>query len=146
MEQELTYRRQVSRSLFTGSLLFPAVLQQMFADSGDSLAPRAPQFPGKAKRVIFIYLPGGVSHVDSFDYKPKLIESAEKGIKHTNGRLFVRPHWEFKPRGQSGIMASDLFPHIADSLDDICLIRSMRGDNNDHVQSPLELHTRPLTP
>jgi hypothetical protein len=145
MEAENTSRRQVIRSLLTGSLLFPAVLQQMFADAGDSLAPRAPQFPGKAKRVIFIYLPGGVSHVDSFDYKPKLIESAEKGVKHTNGRLFVKPAWAFKPRGQCGIMASDLFPHIADSLDDICLIRSMRGDHNDHVQSALGIHTGSVT-
>jgi hypothetical protein len=138
-------RRQVIRSLFTGSMLFPAVLQQMFAESGDSLAPHAPHFPGKAKRVIFMYMPGGVSHVDSFDYKPKLIEAAEKGQKHTNGRLFVRPHWAFKPRGQSGIMASDLFPNVADSLDDICLIRTMRGDHNDHGQSALGIHTGSVT-
>src|SRR5260370_28048089 len=70
-------RRQVVRSLFTGSMLFPAVLQQLFADTGDSIAPRAPHFPAKAKRVIFMYMPGGVSHVDSFDYKPKLIAAAE---------------------------------------------------------------------
>jgi len=82
-------RRQAVRSLFTGSLLFPAVLQQMLADTGDSLAPRVPHFPGKAKRVIFMYMPGGVSHVDSFDYKPKLIEAAETGKKTATGRLYT---------------------------------------------------------
>src|SRR5258706_325677 len=138
-------RRQVVRSLFTGSMLFPAVLQQLFADNGDSLGPRAPHFPGKAKRVIFMYMPGGVSHVDSFDYKPKLIAAAEAKEVYRNGRLYVRPHWEFKPRGQSGTMVSELFPHIAGSMDDVCLIRSMRGDHNDHFQATLGGHTGSVT-
>ena len=139
-------RRQVVRSLFTGSMLFPAVLQQLFAEGGgDTLTERAPHFPGKAKRVIFMYMPGGVSHVDSFDYKPKLIAAAEAKQKTSSGRLYVRPPWEFKPRGQSGIVASDLFPHVADSLDDICLIRSMRGDHNDHFQAALGIHTGSVT-
>src|ERR1700678_2085046 len=108
-------RRHMVRSLFTGSMLFPAVLQQMFAESAaNPLAPRAPHFPAKAKRVIFMYMPGGVSHVDSFDYKPRLIAAAEAKEKAKNGKLYVRPHWEFKPRGKSGIMVSELFPHIGD--------------------------------
>ena len=138
-------RRQVVRSLFTGSMLFPAVLQQLFADGGDTLAERAPHFPAKAKRVIFMYMPGGVSHVDSFDYKPKLIAAAEAKQKAPNGRLYLKPQWEFKARGQCGIMASELFPHVADSLDDICLIRSMRGDHNDHFQATLGIHTGSVT-
>src|ERR1700722_18182743 len=112
-------RRQMVRSLFTGSVLFPAVLQQMFAESPNPLSPRAPHFPAKAKRVIFMYMPGGVSHVDSFDYKPKLIAAAEAKEKAPNGKLYLKPAWAFKARGQCGIMASDLFPHVADSLDDI---------------------------
>ena len=139
-------RRHVVRSLFTGSLLFPAVLQQLFAEGGyDTLAERAPHFPAKAKRVIFMYMPGGVSHVDSFDYKPKLIAAAEAKEKAPNGRLYLKPQWAFKPRGQCGIMASDLFPHVADSLDDICLIRSMHGDHNDHFQAALGIHTGSVT-
>jgi len=134
-------RRQAVRSLFTGSILFPAVLQQLLADSGDSLAARAPHFPGTAKRVIFMYMPGGVSHVDSFDYKPKLLAAAEAKEKFRNGKLYVRPHWEFKPRGQCGTMVSELFPHVGSSMDDICLIRSMRGDHNDHFQATLGIHT-----
>jgi hypothetical protein len=137
-------RRHVVRSLFTGSMLFPAVVRQLLAETTDALAPHASHFPGKAKRVIFMYMPGGVSHVDSFDYKPKLIAAAEKGEK-INGRAYVRPRWEFKPRGQSGTMISDLFPHIANSADDICLIRSMRGDHNDHFQATLGIHTGSVT-
>jgi hypothetical protein len=138
-------RRQLVKSLFTGSMLFPAVLQELFAETGDSLAPRAPHFPGKAKRVIFMYSPGGVSHVDSFDYKPKLIAAAEAKQTTKDGRLYVRPHWEFKPRGESGIMVSDLFPYIGESMDDICLIRSMRGDHGDHFQATLGIHTGSVT-
>ncbi|MBZ5605249.1 MAG: DUF1501 domain-containing protein [Acidobacteriia bacterium] len=137
-------RRQVVRSLFTGSMLFPAVMQRLLAESSDPLAPHAPHFPAKAKRVIFMYMPGGVSHVDSFDYKPKLIEAAEKGLA-TNGKSYVKPLWEFKPRGQSGTMISDLFPNIAASIDDICLVRSMRGDHNDHFQATLGIHTGSVT-
>ncbi len=123
-------------------MLFPAVLQQLFADG---LAERTPHFPAKAKRVIFMYMPGGVSHVDSFDYKPKLIAAAEAQEKAPNGRLYLKPAWAFKARGQCGIMASDLFPHVADSLDNICLIRSMRGDHNDHFQATLGIHTGSVT-
>jgi hypothetical protein len=135
----------MTRSLFTGSMLFPAVVRQLLAESSDPLAPHAPHFSGKAKRVIFMYMPGGVSHVDSFDYKPKLIEAAEQGLKTNGGRTYVRPRWEFKPRGQSGVMVSDLFPHIANSIDNICLIRSMRGDHNDHFQATLGIHTGSVT-
>ena len=137
-------RRQAVRSLFTGSMLFPAVVQRLLAESVDPLAPHAPHFPAKAKRVIFLYMPGGVSHVDSFDYKPKLIEAAEKGGK-INGRAYVRPRWEFKPRGQSGVMVSELFPNIAASMDEICLIRTMRGDHGDHFQATLGIHTGSVT-
>src|SRR5579864_2143296 len=138
-------RRTVLRSLFAGSALFPAVIQQLLAESADPLAPRAPQFPAKAKRVIFMYSPGGVSHVDSYDYKPRLIKAADAGEKNKNGQHYVRPRWQFKPRGDSGIMVSDLFPHIAESMDDICLIRSMRGDHIDHTQATLGIHTGSVT-
>jgi len=138
-------RRTMLRSLFAGSALFPAVIQQLLAESADPLAPHAPQFPAKAKRVIFMYSPGGVSHVDSYDYKPKLFEAAKAGQKDKNGKNYVLPPWEFKPRGESGIMVSDLFPHIGDAIDDICLIRSMRGDHIDHTQATLGIHTGSVT-
>ncbi len=120
-------------------------MQQLLAESADPLAPHAPHFPGTAKRVIFMYMPGGVSHVDSFDYKPKLIAAAEAKQAHKSGKLYLGPRWEFKPRGESGAMISELFPHIAESIDDICLIRSMRGDHNDHTQATLGIHTGSVT-
>jgi hypothetical protein len=137
------------RSLFCGSILLPAVFSHLLSQDarGDdnSLAPKAPHFPGKAKRVIFIYLPGGASHVDSFDYKPKLIDDAKNGRLYQGRRTLLAPMWEFKPRGKSGIMTSELFPHIGDSIDDICVINSMRGDHNDHFQATMGIHSGSVT-
>lgn len=142
-------RRQMVRSLFCGSMMLPAVFSHLLSQEArgeeNPLAPKTPHFPGKAKRVIFIYLPGGASHVDSFDYKPKLIDDAKNGRLYEGKRTLLPPLWEFKPRGKSGIMTSDLFPHIGDSIDDICVINSMRGDHNDHFQATLGIHTGSVT-
>jgi hypothetical protein len=146
-------RRQIIRSLFSSSILMPAVFSQLLAADGragalgedNPLAPKQPHFAPKAKRVIFIYLPGGMSHVDSFDYKPKLIEDAKAGRLYQGKRTLLAPLWEFKPRGKSGLMLSDLFPHIADCADDLCVINSMHGDHNDHYQATLGIHTGSVT-
>ncbi len=142
-------RRQMIQSLFCGSIMLPAVFSHLLSQEArgeeNPLAPKAPHFPGKAKRVIFIYLPGGASHVDSFDYKPKLIDDAKNGRLYEGKRTLLAPLWEFKPRGKSGIMTSDLFPHIGDSIDDICVINSMRGDHNDHFQATMGIHTGSVT-
>ena len=139
----------MTRSLFCGSIMLPAVFSHLLSQEArgevNELAPKAPHFPGKAKRVIFIYLPGGASHVDSFDYKPKLIDDAKNGRLYEGRRTLLPPRWEFKPRGKSGIMTSDLFPHIGDSVDDLCLINSMRGDHNDHFQATMGIHTGSVT-
>ena len=95
-------RRQMLRSLVGGSLLFPGLLSELLAAgprnvaSADPLAPHPPHFPAKAKQVIFLYMSGGVSHVDSFDSKPRLF--SDHGKKGPTG-LLKRPNWEFKPRG-----------------------------------------------
>ena len=146
-------RRQMIRSLFSGSILMPAVFSQLLAADGragalgedNPLAPRQPHFAPKAKRVIFIYLPGGMSHVDSFDYKPTLIADAKAGKLYQGKRTLLAPLWEFKPRGKSGLMLSDLFPNIADCADDLCVINSMHGDHNDHYQATLGIHTGSVT-
>jgi hypothetical protein len=146
-------RREIIRSLFSGSIMLPAVVSQLLAADGrtaelganNPLAPKQPHFQAKAKRVIFIYLPGGMSHVDSFDYKPKLIEDARAGRLYQGKRKLLPPLWEFKPRGKSGMMVSELFPHIAECVDDICVINSMRGDHNDHFQATLGIHTGSVT-
>src|ERR1051326_7824771 len=117
-------RRQMVRSLFLGSGMFPAVLGELLAKESlagadNPLAPKAPHFPGTAKRVIFIYLSGGMSHVDSFDPKPKLAEYQRDGKTADGNRKVLGSPWEAKPRGQSGTEITELFPHIAEKADDL---------------------------
>src|SRR6266498_1484562 len=142
-------RRQMVRSLFCGSIMLPAVFSQLLSQEvrgeENPLAPKTPHFPGKAKRVIFIYLPGGASHIDSFDYKPKLIDDAKNGRLYEGKRKLGMPQWEFKPRGKSGVYVSDLFPNIGEVLDDVCVINSMRNDHSDHFQATLGIHTGSVT-
>ncbi|MEO6182203.1 MAG: DUF1501 domain-containing protein [Verrucomicrobiota bacterium] len=141
-------RRQAIRSLVSGSILLPGILSQLLADDAggsavaNPLAPKAPHFPGKAKRVIFLYMTGGVSHMDSFDPKPKLFAQRGKPVaKDQKGPKYLAPLWDFKPGGKCGTEVSDLFPYVRECMDDICLVRSMWGDHNDHFQATLGIHT-----
>lgn len=107
---------------------------------GSPLAPKAPHFLPKAKRVIFLTMRGGPSHVDTFDYKPKLIEDTDKPGKRPNTKL-LGSKWQFTPSGRSGLMISELFPNIAKHADELCLVRSMQTDLPAHPQAFLKLHT-----
>ena len=105
------------------------------------LAPKFPQFPSKAKRVIHIFANGGPSHVDTFDPKPSLDKWAGKLLPMENlkterktGAAFASP-FKFKKHGRSGIEVSELFPHVAESIDDITVIRSMYADVPNHEPS-----------
>src|SRR4051812_17173166 len=138
-------RRDSLRSLLLGSSMFPAVLSDLLAAEASPLAAKAPHFQGTAKRVIFIYLSGGLSHVDSFDPKPKLAEYQREGKTGENNRKLLGSPWDAKPHGQSGIEVTELFPNIADCVDDLCIVRSMRGDHNDHFQATLGIHTGSVT-
>src|SRR5258708_23492139 len=107
------------------------------------LAPKSPQFPGKAKRVIHLFMNGGPSHVDTFDPKPALERYAGKLLPTENlkterktGAAFPSP-FKFKKYGQSGIEVSDLFPHVAENIDDIAVIRSLHADVPNHEPSLL---------
>ncbi len=104
--------------------------------SGNPLAPKPPHFPAKARRVIFIFLDGGPSHVDSFDWKPKL---ARMGAQ-ANSR-YLAPVFDFHPRGNSGLMISDAFPHLAKQADELCLLNGMQTNNPGHHQAVVALHT-----
>ncbi len=145
-------RRQMIRSLAAGSLLFPGIVAQLLAAENqsafdpNSVLPKQPHFPGKAKRVIFLYMTGGVSHLDAFDPKPRLLEDGGKPVSDNPGApKYLAPQWGFKPGGTCGTEVSDLFPNIRDCMDDICLIRSMRGDHQDHFQATLGIHTGSVT-
>jgi hypothetical protein len=131
----------------------PGILSELLAGEGtDPLAPKTPHFLGKATSVIFLFLSGGVSHVDSFDPKPQLFLDHGKSVSledhpETKGRagyeqlVLKRPDWQFRRRGQSGIEVSDLFPRIGEQIDDIALIRSMHTSHSNHYNATLGMHT-----
>ncbi len=138
-------RRQAIRSLAGGSLILPGLLSRLLADE-DPLAERAPHHAAKAKRVIFLFSTGGVSHMDTFDPKPALMAADGKMMGLGGGlsrekRKLLRPAWEFRPGGRCGTPVSDLFPHLRERMDDVALIRSMKTDDNEHFQATLAMHT-----
>jgi hypothetical protein len=103
------------------------------------LAARAPHAPARAKRVIFFFMTGGLSHVDTWDPKPKL--QALAGKEAQKGRVWVPSPWEIAPRGESGLLATDLFPHVNSVVDELCVMRSLHGNHNDHFEATLHMHT-----
>ena len=149
-------RRGVLRSMIGGSLLLPGIASQLLAEelrSADPLAPKPTHFPAKAKRVIFLFMSGGVSHVDSFDPKPKLVADAGKTVpvNEFQGRkgefsMFLKsPQWKFNHHGQCGTEVSELFPHVAECVDELCVIRSMKSDHTNHYEATLGIHTGSFT-
>lgn len=149
-----TNRRQVIRSFVTGTTLFPALVSQLLAES-EGGSSRKPQFQPRAKRVIFLFMSGGVSHVDTWDPKPLLARDHGKEVKLNHPeienrpgyeRIFLkRPDWEFKKHGQSGTEVSSLFPHMASCVDDLALIRSMHTSHSNHYNATLAMHTGSYT-
>src|SRR5882672_1722339 len=117
--------------------------------SANLLAPKAPHFEPKVKRIIFLLMHGGPSSIDTFDPKPRLERDNGKPIPFKRGLTFgetsvgglMKPLWPFKRYGQSGLPVSDLFPHVGSCADDLCVIRSMVGDGVDHGAAMLQLHT-----
>jgi hypothetical protein len=124
--------------------------------TANPLAPKAPHFTPRAKRIIFLFMQGGVSHVDSFDHKPRLTQDDGRMLDFNDLRSLaktgtspqqrvMKPMWDFKQRGQSGLWASDLFPEMAKHMDDLCVIRSMHTEGIAHGPATLFLHTGSTT-
>ena len=111
--------------------------------SASPLAPKAPHFPARAKRIIFLCMRGGPSHVDTFDYKPELIkhDGQESGRGRGAAATLLGPQWRFQQRGKSGLWISDLFPELSRQADELCLIRSMQTDLPAHAQAFIQMHT-----
>jgi hypothetical protein len=109
------------------------------------LAPKAPHFAPKAKRVIFMFMQGGPSHVDTFDYKPALErddgKSPGQAVGGKGNRKLKKSPWKFSPAGQSGLMVSELFPEVAKQADQLCVVNSMVTDLPNHPQAAVQLHT-----
>ncbi|MEL7500548.1 MAG: DUF1501 domain-containing protein [Planctomycetota bacterium] len=109
--------------------------------STNPLLPKEPHFPAKAKRVIFLCMRGGPSHVDTFDYKPALIKDSGKNAPEQRNRKLMKSPWEFQQHGESGLPISSLFPNLAKHADDLCLINGMQGEVPNHPQAYLKMHT-----
>jgi hypothetical protein len=116
------------------------------------LAARLPHFAARAKRVIFLFMQGGVSHVDSFDYKPELLKQDGKTMPFDNARVIantgkrgsqervMKPLWDFARHGQSGRWASNLFPEMNKHVDDLCFVHSLHTEGVAHGPATLFLH------
>jgi hypothetical protein len=126
-----------------------ALAAEAAARSANPLAPKAPPLPAKARSVIFLFMYGGPSQVDTFDYKPKLYEldgqtipvkTFGRGGKKNEGRV-VGPKWKFKQYGQCGKWVSDLFPHLATCVDDIAFLHAMTADSPIHGSAMLQMNT-----
>ncbi len=151
-------RRRFLSGLATG--LGGIALSSLLAEQGllagepprptdDPLAPRAPHFAPKAKRVIHIFCTGAVSHLDTWDYKPELLRrhgqpmpGMEKLVtfQGENGNL-TRSPWEFRPRGECGKMLSDLLPNLSGQADRICFVHSLTSKTNTHGPGEMFMST-----
>ncbi|MBI1900295.1 MAG: DUF1501 domain-containing protein [Planctomycetia bacterium] len=115
------------------------------------LSPHAPHYEPRAKRVIYLFMHGGPSHVDLWDDKPDLVKLAGQPLPESFGPVMTRrkvatnpllgPVKEFRPRGQSGLMVSDFLPKLARHADDLCVLKSCHGDSVNHPQSVYQMNT-----
>jgi hypothetical protein len=139
-----------------GSLALAALMREEARGAGNPLAAKAPPRAAKAKSVIFLFMAGGPSHIDSFDPKPLLneLDGQKKPDEFGEAKYqFVRPNAKllgskrtFRKCGQSGIEVSDLFPHTAECIDDIAVIRSCHGDKVVHSAAQYELFSGRTVP
>lgn len=117
-------------------------------EQNSPLAAKQPHFAARAKRIVFLFMKGGPSHVDTFDPKPMLDRDHGKPLPFAlprvtfaaQGNLLKSP-WKFSQHGQSGLPVSELFPHVAKHVDDLCILRSLHGTNPAHGGALLKLHT-----
>ena len=137
MHPSFTRRHLLSASSAGFGML---ALQGLFG-AQSPLVTRRTHFPAKAKRVIFLFMQGGPSQVDTFDFKPALSKQHGKPVVKDSPTVFYQSPWQFKPRGQSGMLVSDLLPNIARHADDLCVINSMHTDHNAHPQAILQMNT-----
>ncbi len=114
-------------------------LRGLVAGVDNPLSPRQPHFAPRAKRVIFLFMRGGPSQVDSFDYKPRL--SRRHGEQLGSGRQYFQSPWQFTQHGQCGLPVSSLFPNLAKHADDLCVLNSCQTDIGNHPQAILQMLT-----
>ena len=111
------------------------------AESANPLAPKAPHFTPRAKRVIFLFMQGAPSHVDTFDYKPQLAKDDGKPAPGKGNRKLLKSPFTFKQHGKSGLWLPDILPELSRHADDLCLLNSLHTDLPNHPQASVQLHT-----
>ncbi|MAI70538.1 MAG: sulfatase [Rhodopirellula sp.] len=161
LRSSLRSRRSVLRNSAVGfgNLAFLHLLQQncpaadptsdpAAVNPAGPLSPKPTHFSARAKRVVFLFMKGGPSHVDTFDPKPLLDRDHGKPLPFDLPRVtfakqgnLLRSPWRFKPHGESGLPVSELFPNVATHIDDLCILRSLHGTNPAHGGALLKLHT-----
>ncbi len=134
-----------------GSLALASLLaneSSIRAADENPLAARLPHFAARAKRIIFLLMSGGPSHVDTFDPKPLLTRDDGKPLPFAKPRVqfnstsnLLKSPWSFRQYGESGLPVSELFPHLAQRVDDLCMIHSVHGTNPAHGGAMMKLHT-----
>ena len=149
--QPITRRTMLQRSAAGfGYLALQAMLgrEQAQAAVVNPMAPKPPHFPARAKRIVFLFMKGGPSHVDTFDPKPLLQRDDGKPYPFKQPRVqfaetgkLLKSPWKFQQYGQSGLPVSELFPNVAQHVDDLCILRSVHGTNPAHGGALLKLHT-----
>ena len=128
---------------FAGLSTMASAAERGPRDKASPLAPKAPHFPAKAKRVIFLCMHGAPSHVDTFDYKPRLTRDTDQPspVARLGGAKLLGSPWKFTRHGQSGQWISGLLPEVASHADELCVIKSMHTDLPAHPQAYLMMHT-----
>jgi len=133
-----------------GYIALQALLGKEHAQAAveNPVAPKLTPFPARAKRIVFLFMKGGPSHVDTFDPKPLLQRDDGKPYPFAQPRVqfaetgkLLKSPWSFKQYGQSGLPVSELFPNVAQHVDDLCILRSVYGTNPAHGGACLKLHT-----
>jgi len=133
-----------------GSLALASLLghESQATESANPPVPALPHFPARAKRIIFLFMSGGPSQVDTFDPKPLLTRDDGKPLPFDKPRVqfnatanLMKSPWRFRQYGESGVWVSDLFPHLAQRVDDLCMIHSMHGTNPAHGGAVMKIHS-----
>jgi len=150
MLQTFWSRRQALKSLACGFGYL--ALADLANANANPLSPKTPHHTPRAKRIIFIFMQGGPSHVDTFDYKPRLKRDDGRMLSFDDARTRARTRsivqhrvmknlWRFRQHGQSGCWVSELFPHIAECVDDLCFVQGLHTEGVAHGPATLFLHT-----
>ena len=150
MSKPLTRREMLGRCAggFGAVALSSLLADPVYGKAKSPFAPRNTHHEPKAKSIIFLYMDGGVSQVDSFDYKPRLEKDHGKPFsakinptQFDNIGKTLKSPWNFKRYGQCGLNVSDLFPYIGEMADDLCVVRSMTSKFSEHNSANFFLHT-----